>query len=65
MQATGYAGGLDFSGEVQQDNCRAIGLYQKFGFQTAGIFPALVEVGESYVNFRRMAPTNERIWNYV
>ena len=55
LQEARASGSSFFSGEVQQDNCRAIGLYPKFGFQTVGIFPALVEVGETYVNFRRMA----------
>lgn len=41
--------------EVRKDNAAAIHLYQKFGFQTIGVFPAFFKIGEEYIDFLLMA----------
>lgn len=40
--------------EVREDNAPAIHLYQKFGFQTIGVFPAFFKIGEEYIDFLLM-----------
>lgn len=36
--------------EVRSDNHRAISLYQRFGFQTAGVFPGFLNIGGEEVS---------------
>lgn len=40
--------------EVRKDNAPAIHLYQKFGFQTIGSFPAFFKIGNEYIDFLLM-----------
>ena len=52
-----YAGGHGIeiiSLEVRSDNERAIRLYQSFGFQVIGSFPAFFKIGNEYVDFLLM-----------
>ncbi len=40
--------------EVRTDNLRAIRLYERFGFKTAGISPAYMKIGTEYADVRFM-----------